>query len=68
MLSRVLVARTDSPGSLRPKLITLVRRAVRTRHYSGRTEAAYVYWIKRYVRHRVSAATQAQAAAALLFL
>ena len=75
------------------KLLTQVRCALRTRHYSLRTEAAYVRWIRRYVRFHgtrhpaelgasevtrflsslavergVSASTQNQALAALLFL
>ena len=77
----------------KPKLLDQVRDAIRTRHYSYRTEEAYVGWIKRYVffhhkRHpgemgppeitqfltalavdrHVSASTQNQALAALLFL
>lgn len=32
-----------------PKLLTRVREAVRTRHYSRRTEEAYVAWIRRYI-------------------
>jgi hypothetical protein len=32
-----------------PRLMTRVRRAIRVRHYSRRTEKAYVGWIKRYV-------------------
>ena len=76
-----------------PRLISRVRTALRLRHYSARTEAAYVRWIVRYIefhdrRHpnelgsahvsafpaslavqgRVSASTQNQALAALLFL
>jgi integron integrase len=75
------------------KLLTQVRIAIRTRHYSRRTEKAYIGWIKRFVRHHglrhpqelgapdvsaflsslavtehVSASTQNQALAALLFL
>jgi hypothetical protein len=74
-------------------LLEEVRKAIRLRHYSFRTEKAYVDWIWRYVlfhdkRHpkllggeevkkflshlaqvrNVSAATQSQALAALLFL
>jgi integron integrase len=70
-----------------------VRRALRLRHYSRRTEEAYVAWIKRFIRscglrhprelgpsdvtaflsslaveRRVSASTQNQALAALVFL
>jgi integron integrase len=76
-----------------PRLLDQVRDALRTRHYSRRTEKAYVGWIRRYVifngkRHpremgetevtrflshlaverKVSASTQNQALAALLFL
>lgn len=32
-----------------PKLVERVRDAVRTRHYSRRTEEAYVAWIRRYI-------------------
>ncbi len=31
------------------KLLDQVRQAIRTRHYSDRTEKAYVHWIKRYI-------------------
>ena len=76
-----------------PKLLDEVRQLARLRHYSYRTEKAYVSWIKRYIvfhglRHpkemgaaevtaflshlatvrKVSATTQNQALAALLFL
>lgn len=32
-----------------PKLLDQVRRAIRARHYSRRTEEAYVHWIRRYI-------------------
>lgn len=76
-----------------PKLLDRVRAAVRVKHYSLRTEQAYVHWAKRYILHHgkrhprdmgapeveaflsylathrnVSASTQNQALAALLFL
>lgn len=76
-----------------PRLLDQVREALRTRHYSPRTEKTYCQWIKRYIhfhglRHpaemaeaevnafltslavkgKVSASTQNQALAALLFL
>ena len=76
-----------------PRLIDVCRDQLRMRHYSLRTEEAYIQWVRRYVRfHRgkhpraleaadieafltwlaverkVSAATQNQALAALLFL
>ena len=33
----------------KPKLLEQVRNAIRARHYSDRTEKAYVHWIKRYI-------------------
>ena len=33
-----------------PKLLDLVRHAIRVRHYSIRTEQAYVQWVSRFVR------------------
>ncbi len=75
------------------RLLEVVRLRIRARHYSLRTEKAYVFWIRRFVRFhnnrhprdlgapevesflthlavdaRVSASTQNQALAALLFL
>jgi len=32
-----------------PKLLDVVRRAIRARHYSRRTEEAYVHWIRKYI-------------------
>ena len=32
-----------------PKLLTQVRQQIRTRHYSIRTEEAYVFWIRDYI-------------------
>ena len=32
-----------------PKLLDRVRDAIRARHYSRRTEVAYVSWIRRYI-------------------
>jgi integron integrase len=77
----------------KPRLLDAVREAIRLRHYSRRTEQAYIGWIRRYIlfhgkRHpagmgaeevtrflsslavdgKVSASTQNQALAALLFL
>ena len=34
----------------RVKLVTAIRQAIKTRHYSKRTEEAYLGWIKRYIR------------------
>ncbi len=82
-----------SATSTGPRLLDRVRSALRARHYSRRTEKAYVDWIRRFIlfhgkRHptdmgadevtrflshlavagRVSASTQNQALAAILFL
>ena len=79
--------------TVKPKLIDEVRRVLRLKHYSIRTEQAYVDWIRRFMVHHglrhpremggaevsgflshlaadldVSASTQNQALAALLFL
>ncbi|OLC68949.1 MAG: integrase [Gemmatimonadetes bacterium 13_1_40CM_4_69_8] len=75
------------------RLLAQLRQAIRVRHYSRRTEEAYVFWVRRYVRfcglrhpgdlgprdvrefltalaerERLSAASQNQAASALVFL
>ena len=40
----------SSPSSTpKPKLLDQVRQAIRTRHYSIKTEEAYVGWIKRFI-------------------
>ena len=40
---------TTQPPPVKPKLLHLVRQAIRIRHYSPRTEEAYVHWIRRYI-------------------
>jgi len=42
-------AMSPAPGSQKPKLLDQVRQAIRARHYSPRTEDAYVGWIKRFI-------------------
>src|SRR5437667_10252582 len=37
------------PASPKRRLLDRVRDAVRARHYSRRTEKAYIQWIKRYI-------------------
>jgi site-specific recombinase XerD len=39
------------PGTAEPRLLDRVRREIRVRNYSLRTEAAYVDWIKRFIVH-----------------
>jgi integron integrase len=42
---------TDASSSLRPpKLLDQMRAAIRVRHYSIRTEQAYVHWAERFIR------------------
>jgi site-specific recombinase XerD len=36
-------------GDQPPRLLERVRRAIRVRHYSRRTEEAYVHWIRRFI-------------------
>src|SRR5437667_11713042 len=46
--------------SAKPKLLEQVRREIRLRHYSLRTEEAYVDWIKRFIHfHKAKAAPDA---------
>ena len=42
----------SSPGPPQPplRLLDQIRREIRTRHYSRRTEETYVHWVRRYVR------------------
>jgi hypothetical protein len=45
-----LAVREASPvAAPKPRLLDRVRAAIRTRHYSRRTEKAYVAWIRRYI-------------------
>jgi hypothetical protein len=42
--------RTVSSSELpRPRLLDQMRSAIRVRHYSRRTEQAYVHWTKRFI-------------------
>jgi Phage integrase, N-terminal SAM-like domain len=40
---------SDPPEPPKPRLLDRVRHAIETRHYSRRTEKAYIHWIKRYI-------------------
>jgi integron integrase len=49
-LAAALAVRGTGPaGPPKPRLLDRVRQAIRARHYSRRTEKAYVHWIKRYI-------------------
>jgi len=49
-IARPLVVRETGPAdSPKPRLLDRVRAALRARHYSRRTEEAYVAWIRRYI-------------------
>ena len=55
-LSRADGVREAGPAlAQKPRLLDRVREAVRTRHYSRRTEKAYAYWVKRYIYREVLA-------------
>ena len=43
------VGEADPTGAPKPRLLDRVRAAIRVRHYSRRTEKAYVAWIRRYI-------------------
>ena len=51
MVNRISAHTTSStpPSESPPKLLDQVRGAIRTRHYSTRTETAYVAWIRRFI-------------------
>jgi integron integrase len=43
------VRETAQTGPPKPRLFDRVREAIRTRHYSRRTEKTYIAWIRRYI-------------------
>lgn len=43
-------AASDRPPQPTPRLLDIVREALRSRHYSARTEKAYCLWIERFIR------------------
>jgi integrase len=47
-IGRAPLANASSPPQ-KPKLLDQVLHTIRTRHYSYRTEKAYVHWIKRFI-------------------
>src|SRR6266446_3703331 len=47
--SRLAVHETSPAEPAKPRLLDRVRTALRSRHYSRRTEGAYVAWIRRYI-------------------
>ena len=47
--SRNATSETSPAASPKPRLLDRVRAALRGRHYSRRTEEAYVAWIRRYI-------------------
>jgi len=47
--ARLLLRETGPAEAPKPRLLHRVRQAIVARHYSRRTEKAYVHWIKRYI-------------------
>jgi hypothetical protein len=43
------VREASPPAPRPPRLLDRVREAIRARHYSRRTEKAYVHWIRRFI-------------------
>ena len=39
----------NTPSAQPPKLLDQVRERIRTKHYSIRTEAQYVQWVRRFI-------------------
>jgi len=39
----------DAPAERKPRLLDQLRQALRSRHYSRRTEQTYCHWVKRFV-------------------
>src|SRR5262245_30875764 len=50
-VARAAPGERAGPKHASTRLLDQLRAAVRTLHYSPRTEHAYVYWVKRYVFH-----------------
>ena len=46
---RLAVCETGPAAAPKPRLLDRVRGEIRSRHYSRRTEKAYVAWIRRYI-------------------
>lgn len=42
-------AEANTETAKKPRLLELVRDAIRRRHYSRRTEQVYVHWIRRFI-------------------
>ena len=47
--ARLFVCEAGPGEAPKPRLLDRVRQAIAARHYSRRTEKAYVHWIKRYI-------------------
>jgi integron integrase len=45
----LLLHESSPPAAPKPKLLDQMRQRIRARHYSRRTEKAYVYWVGRYI-------------------
>lgn len=48
-MEQKLTPPSGAPAPAEPRLLDQVRIAVRRRHYSYRTEQAYVHWIRRFI-------------------
>src|SRR5688500_10371698 len=50
-LRRIKQTVPPTPKTGKPKLLDEVRRLIRTKHYSRRTEDTYCEWIRRFILH-----------------
>jgi hypothetical protein len=46
------------PQSQKPKLLDRMREALRSRHYSRRTEQTYCHWVRRFIYHQALSSQQ----------
>ena len=45
----IMESKDSSTGQRSPRLLDRLHDAIRTHHYSARTEEAYVHWVKRFI-------------------
>ena len=43
------ISSISMPTERQPKLLDRMHEALRSRHYSGRTEQTYCHWVKRFI-------------------
>src|SRR5712692_6345239 len=51
LVTAVAESHPGSAGAAKPRLLDRVRQELRSRHFSPRTEEAYVAWVRRFILH-----------------